>query len=84
MTELTAKYRTVFGTAIGQDVLSDLLVNFCEFGVFLDPHNVEQVARHNVGTSILSRMGILSTETREQVIRALMAVVPKDKKEASK
>ncbi len=80
MNELTAKYRSVFGNSYGQDVLADILV-LTHFGCFITTE-VERI-EYNIGMAILSRMGIVSPETKEDVIRALMSVTPK-KKEASK
>ena len=77
--EIRAKYRTVFlqGT-VGRDVLADILIDLCKFGTTLNPENPAQVAEHNVGVAILSKCGIFSEETKDDVIRALAGVVPLD------
>lgn len=80
MNELTAKYRTVFESQIGKDVLADLLKN-AHFGETLNWENPGMIAEYNFGVVILASMGIYSRETREDVIRALLTVTPQDKKE---
>ena len=78
---IQAKYRQVFlKTALGRDVLSDILV-LCHFGGSLDPDNKVQVSEYNVGIAILHRCGVFAEDTFEQVIRALANVVPKLKSE---
>ena len=79
--EFRAKYRTVFGNSIGQDVLADILL-MTHFGCFLTTET--ERLEYNIGMALLSRMGILSPENRENVIRALMSVTPKEKKEVVK
>ena len=81
MTELMAKYRLVFGNAMGQEVLADILT-MTHFGCTLKTEI--QMVEHNLGTVILARMGIFSEETKEEVIKALLVVTPKEKKEATK
>jgi hypothetical protein len=80
MTELTAKYRTVFGGALGQEVLADIL-SMTHFGNTLNPENQAQIAEYNVGIAILAKMGIFSIGTKNQVVKALGAVTPNEKKE---
>ena len=46
--ELTEKYRKVFGSPIGQDVLADILT-MTHFGETLDAGNLHRVAEHNLG-----------------------------------
>lgn len=82
MTELTAKYRQVFKNQIGKDVLADIL-KMTHFGATLNSANPQQIGEYNVGIAILAKMGILSPETKEDVIRALQTVTPKIK-EATK
>lgn len=69
------KYRYVFTSAIGQDVLGDILV-MCHFGCTLDPDNKAQVAEQNIGVAILAKMGVFAPNTLQQVVQALCSVVP--------
>lgn len=55
---LQDKYREIFSTGAGRDVLADILVNFCHFGCFLKSE--KEVAEYNVGISILAQMGIIA------------------------
>ncbi len=67
--DLRPKYRLLFLTEIGREVLADILVTLCHFGLYLDPEDKAQIGQYNVGVSILSRIGIFSTavEAREMV-----------------
>jgi hypothetical protein len=78
MNELMEKYRLVFGSPVGQEVLADILT-MTHFGCTLNPDNKAQVAEHNIGIAILAEMGIFSRETKMDVIRALQGVVPEVK-----
>jgi hypothetical protein len=72
LNKLEAKYRHVFNAELGREVLADLLVNFCNFGGFLDANDKAQIGAYNVGISILSRMGIFSPNTdRAAVVNSL-------------
>ena len=73
--ELMEKYRKVFGSPIGQDVLADILT-MTHFGETLDAGNLHRVAEHNLGILILAKMGVSSHETKLDVIRALQSVTP--------
>jgi hypothetical protein len=80
MKEIEGKYRHVFtSSTIGLEVLSDILVTFCHFGCFLD--DAYQMAQHNVGVSILSRIGIFRSENRINVVMAMVNAIPTPKKE---
>ena len=74
--ELMEKYRKVFGSPMGQDVLADILT-MTHFGETLDSNNLHRVAEHNLGILILVKMGVFSHETKMDVVRALQAIVPK-------
>lgn len=78
---LCQKYRFLFfGNPIGQSVLSNILLD-CHFGRTLNPDNIVMVAEYNVGVSILARCGVFAPGTRDQVIRALGAVIPQKEEE---
>ena len=80
MKEITGKYRYIFtSNPIGLDVLADILVVFCHFGCFLD--DSYQMAQHNVGVNILSRIGIFNSENRANVIKQMVNALPTPKKE---
>jgi len=83
MTELTAKYRMVFGNAMGQEVLADIM-SMTHFGCTLNAENPQQIGEYNVGIAIMAKMGIFSFDTKGEVIKMLQTVTPKEKKEASK
>lgn len=83
MTELTAKYRMVFGNAMGQEVLADIL-SMTHFGNTLNADNPQQIGEYNIGIAILAKMGVFSRGTKNQVIKALGAVTPNEKKEEVK
>lgn len=75
MTELMAKYRLVFQSAIGQDVLADIL-GLTHFGQTLNPDNPAMIAEYNVGMAILAKMGVFSKGTKGDVVKALMVISP--------
>lgn len=76
MTELAEKYRAVFNTPMGQEVLADILVNKLHFGCYLEK-NVGDIALNNTAIAILSTLGIVSKGNGLEVIRSLMTVTPK-------
>lgn len=76
---LFGKYRHVFTSQFGMDVLADILVELCHFGQELE--NADQVAQYNLGVYILSRMGVYSKANSLNVIRALASTLPAPKKE---
>lgn len=77
--KLQAKYRIAFIGGIGQDVLNDILLDICHFGLTLDPSNPAMIAEYNVGLAILAKCGILGPLTGEDVIKALCTVAPSRK-----
>lgn len=79
MNELMAKYRLLFGTSLGQDILSDIL-SLTHFGETLNPDNPAMIAEYNVGVAILAKMGVFSFGTKGDVIKALQSVTPKTRK----
>ena len=76
--EVRDKYRAIFLTPMGMDVLADILTE-CHFGCTLDPENVVQISEHNVGVLILAKCGIFGNSTKREVVVALSKVTP-DKK----
>lgn len=73
MTELTEKYRTVFGTPTGQEVLADILVNELHFGCFLN-EALGDIALNNAAIGVLSKMGIVTKGNALEIIRSLMNI----------
>lgn len=79
MTELTAKYRSLFlnsGT-IGQDVLGDIM-SMAHFGCTLNADNPQQIGEYNVGVAILAKLGVFSRENKTEVIKVLGTITPKE------
>lgn len=70
---MTGKYRAVFNTPIGQEVLSDIL-SMCHFGATLDPDNKVEVSEYNVGVAILARLGIFSKASMSDVVRVMCSI----------
>lgn len=73
--ELMDKYRAVFCSPFGTEVLADILT-MTHFGETLDANNLHRVAEHNLGILILAKMGVFSHETKMDVIRALQSITP--------
>lgn len=71
--ELTDKYRLLFMSDVGAEVLADILVNFCHFGAYVPPENQAAVGQHNVGMAILSRLGTFNAG-KKPVVTALLGV----------
>ena len=79
-TQIEDKYRHIFaGSEIGNEVLTDILVNFCHMGCFLETS--EEMSQHNVGVNILLRMGVYSKKNIISAVRSLVATAPKPDKE---
>lgn len=83
MTELTAKYRMVFGNAMGQEVLADILVNRLKFGCYLG-EALGDIALYNAAIGILNMAGIIAKGNGLEIIKALQTVTPKKQKEVAK
>ncbi len=80
---LMDKYRAVLFSPLGMEVLGDILINFCNFGCYLDPDNKMEIGEYNVGVGILSRLGVFSKEAPNyKVIMALSGVLPEIPEEA--
>lgn len=73
--EIRAKYRQIFTTKLGVDVLTDILA-MCNFGRQLDPNNPQQVAYYNVGLSILKQIGIElnTTDSLNEAVKSILGV----------
>lgn len=69
--KIEEKYRHVFTSPLGKDVLADILLD-CHFGCTLDPDNKVQVAEYNVAVNILAKCGIFGPEREALVINALI------------
>lgn len=69
------KYRLVFNSPIGQEVLSDILT-MTHFGCTLNSENPQSIGEHNVGVAILAKMGIFAQGTKLDVLKSLMAITP--------
>lgn len=70
------KYRAIFLSSLGQEVLTDLLTEL-GFGSTLDPEKAYQVHQHNLAVVILAKCGILGAGTMGDVVNALSSVSPK-------
>ena len=71
--DIKAKYRVLFGSEIGQEVLSDILINFCNFGCFLDGE--KERIEYNVGVNILSRLKVFTSQVnKKDIIQSLFNV----------
>jgi hypothetical protein len=73
---LEAKYRMLFLSPTGQEVLSDILVNFCYLGQYHESGSQEQDGAYNVGLKILGRMGIVKPGNGDTLVRAMLGAVP--------
>jgi hypothetical protein len=77
--KLKTKYRFLFTSDMGIEVLADILCNFCHFGYALE--NPEEVAQYNVGVYIMGRLGIFEKGEEQDIVRALLNTIPLPKKE---
>jgi len=69
-------YRHAFAsTAIGVEVICDILTNLCHFGQVLA--TPDDVAQYNVGIGILSRLGVVSKGNEREIVVNLLNVIPK-------
>ena len=69
--ELSQKYRHIFTSPLGREVLADILSDL-HFGCTLDPDNKAQIAEYNVGTTILFKCGVFGPERDMDVMNALL------------
>lgn len=81
--ELSQKYRHVFTSPIGKEVLTDILAT-CHFGETLDPDNKVQIAEYNVGVYILFQCGVFGPDRGTEVINALINSLTSSKKKEEK
>jgi hypothetical protein len=56
VSDIGTKYRVLFGSEMGREVLADILVIICGIGGRLNPNDPVEVERYNVGQTILGRM----------------------------
>lgn len=64
--DIKAKYRILFDSDIGREVLSDILINFCNFGCFIDSD--KERIEYNVGINILSRLKVFTSQVNKKDI----------------
>ena len=78
MNDIIDKYRTVFiRSQFGLEVLADIMT-MAHFGETLNADNPHRVGEYNIGIAILAKTGIISKDTKMDVMRALSAITPKD------
>jgi hypothetical protein len=63
--DIHEKYQAVFNTPIGREVLADILVNLCNFGMTLNPDDNKEVIEYNIGIRILEIMKIMTSKTKK-------------------
>lgn len=71
------KYRALFLTPLGREVLTDILFEL-RFGCSIDFQNPLQVTQHNVAVMLLNKLGILAYGTLNDVVDSLASVSPKE------
>lgn len=71
--EMCAKYRQVFHTGIGLDVLVDLLQEL-HYGSSLDPDNPLMVAEYNLAVLILAKCGVHSLDNFRQLVGTMLGL----------
>lgn len=81
--EISSKYKNLFFSQYGMDVLSDILFE-CHFGCMLNHLNPQEIGEYNIGVAILIKCGILAEDTRRRVIMSLVNYVPTGAKEVKK
>ncbi len=75
--DIRIKYRELFSSPMGREVLTDILSN-CEFGSILHPENTVKLMWHNAAIVILKECGMVGRELMDQVVDAFCHVIPKD------
>lgn len=75
--DIRAKYRELFTSILGRQVLADILES-CYFGSVLDP-NTTQVMWYNSAIRILQECGMIGPGLYDQVADVLCHVVPKER-----
>jgi hypothetical protein len=71
--QLRDKYRFVFGTELGSQVLSDIL-KMCHFAMKVDPDNKNEIIAHNLAVEILAKCGVYDGDNFEKVIRNILGI----------
>lgn len=69
--DLQAKYKILFRSDIGKDVLSDLLTRL-KFGCYLETE--ADLALHNKAVEVLAMLGIISPGRERDLIDALFTI----------
>ena len=73
-----SKYRYVFSSPMGREVLADLLF-LCHLFDVPDSNNPQKCGEQGIGIGILGRCGILGPNSMRDVINALLNVIPRTK-----
>ena len=69
--QISNRYRHLFlGSQMGMQVLADIL-DMCYFGSSLDVENKVEIARYNLGISILVKCGIFEGVSQFEIVNAL-------------
>ncbi len=74
--EMEGKYRMVFSSSVGREVLADILT-MCHLMEVPDASNSHRCGEQGIGILILAKCGILGPDTKLDVINALLNVIPK-------
>jgi hypothetical protein len=77
------KYRALFDSPIGREVLRDILQN-CEFGSILHPENYIKFMWHNIAVTILKECGMIGPDLMDQVVNGFCNVIPTKQKEVER
>jgi len=75
--QLTAKYRIVFNSEMGAEVLNDILREAGHGRPIGDMSDVQRGA-YDLGTTILYKIGVYIHETRQAVTNALLNIQPQE------
>ncbi len=76
--DIRAKYRALFDSPIGREVLRDILIN-AEFGSILHPENYIKFMWHNIAITILKECGMIGPDLMDQVVNGFCNVIPTNK-----
>lgn len=67
---VTDKYRAIFMSEMGREVLQDILIELCHFGQYLT--NEKEVCEHNMGVMILANCGVYKAGKKRDIINSLL------------
>jgi hypothetical protein len=71
--EMQEKYRAVFGSGLGLDVLVDMM-SMLHYGSTLDPDNPLQIAEHNLAVTILASCGVHATDNFRNLVGTMLGL----------